>query len=334
MTSSPSSVLTSSHLHYTIENDEKVFHSDVCNHMYHSECILDWLERRSNTECPCCRRPLVSEDAVWQKVKVARKMKHSETKKEKRKSKRWRFASLTSEVNATVNYHEALQQGGNGENNTLISGRQDTVFSTTPPSTIDGSQQNLLQDRNENYHDCGNADSIGQQEQTNLGQGCACPVENPHNKRPNAMPAAPLSTIDDIPNNLTVEGGDEGCQYGSNPIFGGQEQAELDPIVADSLDDSSREGPSPWSTTPLPSADNNLCRDGDDVGCDCRESSTISSPEQRGSNQPQLVPMIAENEVSVGVSYADGGPVSGCSQLGEGIVAAERAEEEKREPSS
>ena len=34
---------------------------------------MDWLERRANTECPCCRVSMVSDEAVWKMVKRLRR---------------------------------------------------------------------------------------------------------------------------------------------------------------------------------------------------------------------------------------------------------------------
>lgn len=55
-----------------LEHGERVYTADVCDHMFHFACILNWLERRANTECPCCRKQVVSEDAVWEAVKASR----------------------------------------------------------------------------------------------------------------------------------------------------------------------------------------------------------------------------------------------------------------------
>lgn len=37
----------------------------TCTHRFHHDCLLDWLTRRCNTACPCCRRDLISNDDVW-----------------------------------------------------------------------------------------------------------------------------------------------------------------------------------------------------------------------------------------------------------------------------
>ena len=38
---------------------------NICTHRFHHDCLLDWLTRRCNTACPCCRRDLISNDDVW-----------------------------------------------------------------------------------------------------------------------------------------------------------------------------------------------------------------------------------------------------------------------------
>jgi hypothetical protein len=55
------------------EPNDQVFTSNACSHRFHKDCIMDWLQRRANTECPCCREPMVSDENVWQIVKELRK---------------------------------------------------------------------------------------------------------------------------------------------------------------------------------------------------------------------------------------------------------------------
>jgi E3 ubiquitin-protein ligase DOA10 len=31
--------------------------SKVCDHIFHPECITEWIEQSNNSECPCCRSP-------------------------------------------------------------------------------------------------------------------------------------------------------------------------------------------------------------------------------------------------------------------------------------
>jgi hypothetical protein len=59
--------------HY--EQGDHVFDSQTCSHQFHEDCILDWLERQANSECPCCRVPMVAEDDVWTQVEKIRKHK-------------------------------------------------------------------------------------------------------------------------------------------------------------------------------------------------------------------------------------------------------------------
>jgi RING-H2 zinc finger domain len=69
------------------EHGERVYTADVCDHMFHFACIVNWLERRANTECPCCRKQLVSEDAVWEAVTASRDGAKAKKKKNKRKNR-------------------------------------------------------------------------------------------------------------------------------------------------------------------------------------------------------------------------------------------------------
>ena len=57
--------------------------SHVCQHRFHRNCLLDWLSQPGKIECPCCRKPFVDEDDVWNTVKVMRR-KRSPKKKTKK----------------------------------------------------------------------------------------------------------------------------------------------------------------------------------------------------------------------------------------------------------
>ena len=101
------------------ENGDNVFHSKVCDHLYHSECICDWLERRSNTECPCCREPLVAESDVWEAVKAARKVKQKQAKQNRKKDRGWPLSSkhhATESTRTTQRSEEDMIQEDEVEN--------------------------------------------------------------------------------------------------------------------------------------------------------------------------------------------------------------------------
>lgn len=66
------------------ENFNEVFISRTCRHLFHHNCICDWLERRANTECPCCRNPLVLETEVWEKVKGLRRERRKRSHQQRR----------------------------------------------------------------------------------------------------------------------------------------------------------------------------------------------------------------------------------------------------------
>lgn len=64
------------------EATDLVFKSKSCPHIFHGDCLFSWLERRNNTECPCCRVPLVSDDDVWEVVQRLRKERRKEIRRE------------------------------------------------------------------------------------------------------------------------------------------------------------------------------------------------------------------------------------------------------------
>jgi hypothetical protein len=45
---------------------------------------MDWLERRANTECPCCRTPLISDEQVWETVIKQRQERRRQIRKASR----------------------------------------------------------------------------------------------------------------------------------------------------------------------------------------------------------------------------------------------------------
>lgn len=58
-----------------IASDTVVFQSSTCVHQFHMECILNWLQRKGNVECPCCRIPIIDENDVWKTIQQLRKQK-------------------------------------------------------------------------------------------------------------------------------------------------------------------------------------------------------------------------------------------------------------------
>ena len=65
-----------------------VYVSKTCTHQFHSECILNWLERGNNTECPICRVPMVTDDEVWSTVKELRKQEQQRKSQQKKRTLR------------------------------------------------------------------------------------------------------------------------------------------------------------------------------------------------------------------------------------------------------
>jgi hypothetical protein len=90
------------------EEDDVVFQaSTTCSHQFHKECILDWLERRENTECPCCRVPMVEEEDVWKTVELLRKQNRRK-RRTKKKDKNVVEATGSTESDETpVNDNES-----------------------------------------------------------------------------------------------------------------------------------------------------------------------------------------------------------------------------------
>jgi len=65
-----------------------VLQSPTCPHKFHTECILDWLQRHNaHSECPCCRVAMVREEDVWRTVKRLRREKRRKLRRERRKAR-------------------------------------------------------------------------------------------------------------------------------------------------------------------------------------------------------------------------------------------------------
>jgi hypothetical protein len=98
------------------EPDDVCFTSSVCSHEFHRTCILEWLERRANTECPCCRTSLVSDGQVWEAVQEMREERRRQIRKANRRGFFSRFA-----------WRRKRDQS-------LSEGEDQTVFPTPPTS--------------------------------------------------------------------------------------------------------------------------------------------------------------------------------------------------------
>jgi len=70
---------------YNDDGPDQILQSQTCPHQFHRDCILDWLERQENTECPCCRVPMVEDDDVWKVVQKIRKERRKSSKLRKMK---------------------------------------------------------------------------------------------------------------------------------------------------------------------------------------------------------------------------------------------------------
>jgi len=68
------------------EENDFIFKSPKCVHRFHQECLLDWLERRNNTDCPCCREQMVSDEDVWDTVQQLRREQRKLRRQENRRN--------------------------------------------------------------------------------------------------------------------------------------------------------------------------------------------------------------------------------------------------------
>jgi hypothetical protein len=83
------------------EPDATVLQSPTCSHLYHKDCILDWLQRQGTRECPGCRVAMITEDEVWEAVQRLRKKRRTQLRLETA----WCFMfRRESEIEETVNY--------------------------------------------------------------------------------------------------------------------------------------------------------------------------------------------------------------------------------------
>lgn len=55
------------------DNEETLQACD--KHVFHKDCILDWLQLPNRTDCPCCRTTIVAEETIYKTVKKLRKQR-------------------------------------------------------------------------------------------------------------------------------------------------------------------------------------------------------------------------------------------------------------------
>jgi len=113
------------------ENNDEIYSSRICSHRFHTACILEWLERRSNTECPCCRVPLVTDEQVWQTVKQIRRANRKMLRKSRRRN--W-LTSCGSYFERHLQPQTSLTPDVNESNNIDVA--------TSPPSLRDSTVHN------------------------------------------------------------------------------------------------------------------------------------------------------------------------------------------------
>jgi hypothetical protein len=65
---------------YNNSNEGNVVAVTTCSHVFHQDCLMDWLQRQNNTACPCCRCEMVAEAEVWTLVEKNRKRKRRQAK--------------------------------------------------------------------------------------------------------------------------------------------------------------------------------------------------------------------------------------------------------------
>lgn len=71
----------------TTTDISSVFQSSTCVHQFHMECILNWLQRKSNNECPCCRTPMIDDREVWKTIVQLRKQKRRALQKSQKQER-------------------------------------------------------------------------------------------------------------------------------------------------------------------------------------------------------------------------------------------------------
>jgi hypothetical protein len=108
------------------EDVDAVFTAANCVHRFHRECLMDWLERRNNTECPCCREPMVDDDDVWELVQRSRREQRKQRRRENRRNSF--FARLVRKTLGQTTLQEQSIEGNDAaEVEEGRSGREDST---------------------------------------------------------------------------------------------------------------------------------------------------------------------------------------------------------------
>jgi hypothetical protein len=111
------------------EADATVLHSRTCSHLYHKDCIMDWLQRQGTRECPGCRVAMITEDEVWEAVQRLRKERRTQL----RRATAWCYMiRRESEVEETNNYNN-----GTADNSENTDDDDDDAMMVSPTLTSD-----------------------------------------------------------------------------------------------------------------------------------------------------------------------------------------------------
>jgi Anaphase-promoting complex subunit 11 RING-H2 finger len=85
-----------------------VFQSSTCVHQFHMECILNWLQRKTNVECPCCRIPMIDDKEVWKTIQQLRKQKIRSMMQKQKQQRTTQHDDHIDETTNSETEHEGL----------------------------------------------------------------------------------------------------------------------------------------------------------------------------------------------------------------------------------